>query len=144
VLLAWLPICLAAVVRDVGKILEINGIFAFVIAFFIPCVLHLAARRGALPFDPPLPPPSPLILTPNQQPHRGAPPFTPHLQQRHQDTPCDAPCHLCARVWVCFVCLCVSVCLCVCVSVCLCVCVCFCLLSVCVCAWVFSLRGAVR
>ena len=49
VLLAWLPICLAAFVRDVGKILEINGLFAFVIAFFAPCVLHLAARRGAMP-----------------------------------------------------------------------------------------------
>ncbi len=48
VLLAWLPICLAAAVRDVGKILEINGIFAFVIAFFIPCVLHLAARRACV------------------------------------------------------------------------------------------------
>eukprot|EP00286_Rhodomonas_abbreviata_P002828 CAMPEP_0181346820 /NCGR_PEP_ID=MMETSP1101-20121128/33536_1 /TAXON_ID=46948 /ORGANISM="Rhodomonas abbreviata, Strain Caron Lab Isolate" /LENGTH=306 /DNA_ID=CAMNT_0023458967 /DNA_START=241 /DNA_END=1161 /DNA_ORIENTATION=+ len=43
-----LPIACASVVKDVGKILEFNGMFGFVIAFFIPCSLFLAGRSLAL------------------------------------------------------------------------------------------------
>uniref|UniRef100_A0A7S0EX15 Amino acid transporter transmembrane domain-containing protein n=1 Tax=Hanusia phi TaxID=3032 RepID=A0A7S0EX15_9CRYP len=45
ILLSLLPISLAACIKDVGKILEFNGMFGFVIAFFTPCSLFLVARR---------------------------------------------------------------------------------------------------
>ena len=36
------------ILRDVGKILQVNGLLAFVIAFFAPCCLHLRARRACV------------------------------------------------------------------------------------------------
>ncbi|EKX41225.1 hypothetical protein GUITHDRAFT_52232, partial [Guillardia theta CCMP2712] len=44
IFLSLLPITLAAFVKDVAKILEFNGMFGFVIAFFAPCSLFLVAR----------------------------------------------------------------------------------------------------
>jgi len=43
-----LPILLASAVKDVSKILEFNGMCGFVMAFFVPCSLYIAARADAI------------------------------------------------------------------------------------------------